>query len=65
MTSTSLERDRTGTTAPLWLRPEFSVVVFLFLRSLVIFSAELPAIVPDEPGSWAVARWLSGAARRS
>lgn len=35
--------------------------IYLATRFLVIGVARLPEITPDEPGSWAVARWLSGA----
>ena len=38
----------------------FAVAAYTILRLGVLLSAEVPSVVPDEPGYWATARWLSG-----
>jgi hypothetical protein len=40
----------------------WALAVYVATRCVVIAVARLPEITPDEPGSWAVGRWLSGAA---
>jgi hypothetical protein len=37
-----------------------ATALFIGLRLLVVRAADLPTITPDEPGTWAVARWVSG-----
>lgn len=37
-----------------------AIGLFLAGRLVVILSADLPVITPDEPGAWAIAKWLSG-----
>lgn len=39
-----------------------SLVVFAVTRAMVLRASDLPAITPDEPGTWAIAKWLSGTA---
>lgn len=38
-----------------------ATALFVGLRLMVVRAADLPTITPDEPGTWAVARWISGA----
>jgi len=38
----------------------WSLAMFLVARCFVIVVARLPEITPDEPGAWAVGKWLSG-----
>ena len=38
----------------------WSLGMFLVARCFVIIVARLPEITPDEPGAWAVGKWLSG-----
>lgn len=37
-----------------------AIGLFVACRLLVVLSADLPVITPDEPGAWAIAKWLSG-----
>lgn len=37
-----------------------AIALFLLSRGLVALSAEAPVMAPDEPGAWAIAKWLAG-----
>lgn len=37
-----------------------SLLLFVAGRLIVVLASDLPSVTPDEPGAWAIAKWLSG-----